>query len=94
MKASIVIKTWLLRMWRAGEVLLLQGDKQHHFLYSFFLLPLFIMFVPAYWAAFIVFLIGLGKEVWDHYCGSGFCWFDMQANLLGILMGLLLWPLF
>jgi len=78
-KSSIVIKAWLLRVWLAVEFLLRQEDKRQHFLYSFFLLLLFIVLVPAYWAAVIVFLIGLGKEVWDHYYGSGFCWFDMQA---------------
>jgi len=93
-KASIVIKAWLLRVWLAVEFLLRQEDKRQHFLYSFFLLLLFIVLVPAYWAAVIVFLIGLGKEVWDHYYGSGFCWFDMQANLMGIFLGLLVWPLF
>jgi uncharacterized protein YfiM (DUF2279 family) len=32
-------------------------------------------------------LIGLAKECWDHYWGSGFCWLDMLANTMGIAAG-------
>lgn len=72
----------------------MQEDKRQHFLYSFFFLLLFMVFLPAPWAVLSAFMVGLGKEVWDHFHGSGFCWFDMQANLMGIAMGLLVWPLF
>ena len=41
-----------------------------------------------------VFLIGLAKECWDHFYGSGFCWFDMMGNLIGIAAALALGSLF
>ena len=27
---------------------------------------------------------GLGKEIWDACYGSGFCWYDMLGNAIGI----------
>ncbi len=34
-------------------------------------------------AFFLVLLVGLLKECWDHYYGSGFCLYDVSANLAG-----------
>ena len=38
-------------------------------------------------AVLVVGLIGLIKECWDHFWGSGFCWLDMLANAFGIVAG-------
>ena len=37
----------------------------------------------------VVFLLGLAKEWWDKYYGSGFCFYDMTGNLIGSMAGLL-----
>ena len=71
--------------------LLIQKDKQKHFVICIMLslgtLPFFSLIISM----IIVMSIGLVKEVWDHYYGCGFCWFDMQANLLGALVGISLY---
>ena len=36
-------------------------------------------------AAVAVFGLGLLKECWDTVMGSGFCWYDIAANAVGIL---------
>jgi hypothetical protein len=36
----------------------------------------------------------LVKECWDHFYGSGFCWFDMTGNLIGSGVALALGSLF
>jgi len=38
----------------------------------------------------IVTAIGLAKELWDRRYGTGFCWYDMLANALGMATGLIL----
>lgn len=65
-----------------------EEDKRQHFGYSFVLLLLAALWLNLWSAASLVLLIGLVKEVWDHYWGSGFCWIDMAANVLGILVAL------
>ena len=59
-------------------------DKRQHFSYSFVLMLLFAFFTGLIGAFIAVALIGLAKEVWDHFYGSGFCWIDMAANSLGM----------
>lgn len=71
-----------------------EEDKQQHFFYSFILFVLFSFMMSLAGSFVITFLIGLLKEFWDHYYGSGFCWHDMIANLLGIFSGLLIIFLF
>lgn len=44
----------------------------------------------APWAFAAVFVLGLAKECWDIRFGSGFCLFDILANLLGSSFALLL----
>lgn len=68
-----------------------EHDKQQHFGYSLvILLALSLALGQPLLALFMTLLIGLAKEVWDHFYGSGFCWVDMLANLVGIAVG---WPL-
>ncbi|MBY4676797.1 YfiM family protein [Marinobacterium arenosum] len=67
-----------------------EEDKQQHFWYSFFILLGCSLVVPLPLALATTFLVGLAKEIWDHYRGSGFCWYDMLANLLGMAFA---WPL-
>jgi len=60
-------------------------DKRQHFFYSLVLMLAASVFWGAMLGALIVALIGLAKECWDHFWGSGYCWLDMLANMLGIL---------
>ncbi|MCL1479712.1 MAG: hypothetical protein MH219_20415 [Marinobacter sp.] len=69
----------------------LQRDKQQHFAVCFFLTAGFLM-VPFTTGSIvaIVTAIGLAKELWDRRYGTGFCWYDMLANGLGLATGLAL----
>ena len=66
-----------------------QADKLQHFCGSFILLLLAQMFLAPLVAALFTFAVGYVKELWDDRYGSGFCWYDMLANLLGIVTALL-----
>jgi hypothetical protein len=69
--------------------LLMEGDKQQHF-------AICLVLVVTFWpltgspttALVLTLLVGLAKEIWDGLWGSGFCWLDMTANILGALCGL------
>ncbi len=67
-----------------------EDDKRKHIVLSFWLTLLALYFVPTLTAFVLVFLVGLAKECWDHFYGSGFCLFDMVGNLLGSTFALLL----
>ncbi|WP_417522373.1 hypothetical protein [Marinobacter sp.] len=62
-------------------------DKRQHFFYSLALMLVAALVLQIWGAALVVVLIGLAKECWDHYWGSGFCWLDMLANTMGIAAG-------
>jgi len=64
-----------------------QKDKQQHFIVCFLLTTLLLMSSGPGLTFLTVSAIGLGKELWDHRYGSGFCWFDMLANGLGMAVG-------
>jgi hypothetical protein len=67
-----------------------QADKQQHFWYSFFILfSLYLFGQSVQFALAITLFIGLCKEIWDHCYGSGFCWFDMIANITGAAFAIL-----
>ncbi len=65
-----------------------QKDKQKHLWYSFFILLATSFVLPLLAAVLLTFVAGVMKEVWDHYCGSGFCWYDMAANAVGMTLAL------
>jgi len=65
-------------------------DKRQHFFYSLALMLVATLVLQIWGAALVVVLIGLAKECWDHYWGSGFCWLDMLANTMGIAAGSIL----
>jgi len=67
----------------------LERDKQQHLALSYGLVVVFFFIVPSLPAAAACTLaLGLCKEVWDTYYGSGFCWYDMLANALGTGAGM------
>lgn len=61
-----------------------EEDKQQHMTWSFWLTHGACILWPAPWALAAVALAGLGKEIWDARYGSGFCWYDMLGNVLGM----------
>ncbi|MDD2777151.1 MAG: hypothetical protein PHU06_14460 [Gallionella sp.] len=69
---------------------LTEEDKHLHIVWSFGLLLIARYLWPAPWAFLIVFSIGLAKEFWDVRWGSGFCFYDIVANLLGSSSALML----
>ena len=69
--------------------LLIQDDKQKHFMVCFVLTIVSLPFIGLIYSILFASLVGLFKEIWDHYYGSGFCWYDMLANGLGIILALL-----
>lgn len=65
-----------------------ERDKQQHFVYSLGIFVAAFLVLPSLQlSGLVVFFTGLGKEIWDHYFGSGFCLYDMIANGLGIAAG-------
>jgi hypothetical protein len=59
-------------------------DKIKHMTWSFWLAFVGMVFFSTFVAIAIVFLIGLLKEIWDKYYGSGFCYYDLIGNTMGI----------
>ena len=66
------------------EALLAQPDKQQHILCSFVIYVLAYALLSVSVALILTLFIGLLKEVWDKYYGSGFCYFDLLSNCIGV----------
>ena len=66
-----------------------EEDKIKHIAWRFCLTLGALAFLSPVLAFGAVFLLGLAKEWWDKYYGSGFCFYDITGNLIGILAGLL-----
>lgn len=64
-----------------------QNDKQWHFLCSCFILFLSVPFLGLLYSLIATLLVGFIKECWDHVYGTGFCWLDILANILGTVVG-------
>jgi len=71
-----------------------EKDKQQHIFVCASLALLFSYWFQAEVIIIMVSLIGLGKEIWDHYYGTGFCWYDMMANAIGLGFALILLKFF
>lgn len=67
-----------------------EEDKGLHMSWSFWLMLAARLLWPAPWAFAAVLLLGLAKECWDSRFGSGFCLFDIFANVLGATLALVL----
>jgi hypothetical protein len=70
-----------------------QEDKTQHIICAFLAVVLLLLMMPLYWALGLVFATGMVKEGWDAYMGTGFCWYDIAANGIGIALaaGLMAW---
>lgn len=62
-----------------------EQDKVLHIQYSAGIMLASYVLLPMTCAILFTFIVGLLKECWDHYYGTGFCFYDMLANLIGIL---------
>lgn len=67
-----------------------EQDKIKHMTWSFWLTLSTLLLLSAPMAFVAVFFLGLVKECWDHFYGSGFCMFDMTGNLIGSIAALIL----
>ncbi|MGB1237943.1 MAG: hypothetical protein ACPG4U_07005 [Pseudomonadales bacterium] len=61
-----------------------QQDKILHFKYSALILLALMLVFPLEAALLMTFLVGVAKEYWDYYYGSGFCFYDLFANVVGM----------
>ena len=64
--------------------LLAQPDKQQHVACSFVIYLAACVLVPVGVALTLTLLVGLAKEVWDKYYGTGFCYYDLLSNCIGV----------
>lgn len=67
-----------------------EHDKHQHVRWSFGLTLGAALILPLSWAVALVFAIGIGKECWDQRYGSGFCFWDIGANIVGMAGALVL----
>ena len=74
-------------------VKLKESDKLKHFWVCFFLQIAFLPWLSVLASIGLALLIGILKECWDQRYGSGFCWYDMLANILGIAAGVIIYVL-
>ena len=68
------------------------SDKYIHFIVCMILVQLIALFIPFYYAMLIVFILGLGKEIFDSkQKDDKFDVKDLLADILGIVIeGLIL----
>ena len=66
-----------------------QEDKAQHIICAFLAVLMLQSLLPLWQAAALVFVAGLLKEAWDHALGTGFCWYDIAANSVGIAFTIL-----
>lgn len=77
-------------LFRVLPTKLREEDKRKHFWICFALVPAIFCWTSLINAVLLTLLIGYIKELWDKCYGSGFCWYDMMANILGAGAGLTL----
>lgn len=69
------------------------SDKYVHFIVCMILVQLITLFIPFYYAMLIVFILGLGKEIFDStQQNNTFSFKDLFSDILGIVIeGLILY---
>ena len=70
--------------------LLEQRDKQKHFKVCLGLGLVLLPVMGLLNSIILISIIGLTKEAFDHFYGSGFCWYDLQANMAGLFLSILI----
>lgn len=65
----------------------MQEDKIKHIVLSFIITIAAYYYLDLFTASMISLIIGTAKEIVDkYYYKSGFCWQDMKANCIGIVL--------
>jgi|AntRauTorckE5430_2_1112549.scaffolds.fasta_scaffold08672_2 hypothetical protein len=85
------IGSHIARVYRSCLRFCSERDKQQHFWLSLAIVSLALLIVGFGPAVLISASAGLAKEIWDHYYGSGFCWYDLLADALGIGVATFVW---
>jgi len=67
-----------------------ETDKQQHIMVSCMIMLISFFFLAVIPSLVLTFAIGIAKEIWDKNYGSGFCWYDILANSLGIVLAIVL----
>ena len=62
---------------------MVEEDKAQHIIFAYMTVVGLQFLVPMEQAVLLVLLLGLLKEFWDLWMGTGFCWYDVLANVLG-----------
>ena len=83
----LIVNNWAAGLLQVGDKLREQ-DKLKHFSVCFLLQWVFLPWMSVVASIIATSLIGLAKELWDQRYGSGFCWYDMMGNTLGIICGI------
>ena len=65
-------------------------DKYQHVMVSCAIMLDSCFFLPIVPSMVLTFTVGVCKEIWDKNYGTGFCWYDILANSLGIVLAILL----
>lgn len=68
---------------------MVEEDKAQHIIFAYMAVVGLQFLVPSGQAVLVVLLIGLLKEFWDLWMGTGFCWYDVLANTLGAVFAFL-----
>ncbi len=68
---------------------MVEEDKAQHIIVAYMTVVGLQFVMPMGQAAMAVLFIGLLKEFWDLWMGTGFCWYDVLANTLGVVFALL-----
>ena len=63
------------------------SDKYVHFIVCMILVQIIALFIPFYYAMLIVFILGLGKEIFDStQQDNTFSFKDLFSDILGIVI--------
>jgi len=82
---------WTLR----GGIMKIGKDKIAHAVVSYLIVITFAHLASLGWGIFFGLCFAFGKEIYDQVAegGSGFCMEDLIADLVGIVIGVLVWKL-
>ncbi len=64
------------------------NDKALHFLYAFFITCISVA-IYGWLGLIIPIAVSFGKETYDHYFGTGWDWYDLIADGVGVVIGVL-----
>ena len=67
-----------------NPIALIPDDKWLHFVYSAALFLVFLTLFSIVTSIVLSLLAGFVKELWDWRYGTGFCLYDLLANIAGI----------